>query len=174
MYIFSHVYTYLHAHTNMYTSQWWVLKITLWWPWTKINSYELKTFNYLLPVLSLCFFLSLSLTCQVNTLVCTILLWSNECPSPQCFFYTSSGRPKFAYVTNPILPETRHMTYKLHSQWRSHFCFSILPVLYTQDTFTPFLNFEVLFTNPSARAGYDTRSIFKRSLTGLNSEFSFS
>ena len=30
----------------------------------------------------------------------------------------------------------------------------------------------VLFTNPSARAGYDTRSIFKRSLTGLNSEFS--
>ena len=32
----------------------------------------------------------------------------------------------------------------------------------------------LLFTNPSARAGYDTRSIFKRSLTGLNSEFSFS
>ena len=31
-----------------------------------------------------------------------------------------------------------------------------------------------LFTKPSARAGYDTRSIFKRSLTGLNSEFSFS
>ena len=29
-------------------------------------------------------------------------------------------------------------------------------------------------TNPSARAGYDTRSIFKRSLTCLNSEFSFS
>ena len=28
--------------------------------------------------------------------------------------------------------------------------------------------------NPSARAGYDTWSIFKRSLTGLNSEFSFS
>ena len=31
-----------------------------------------------------------------------------------------------------------------------------------------------IFTNPSARVGYDTRSIFKRSLTGLNSEFSFS
>ena len=28
--------------------------------------------------------------------------------------------------------------------------------------------------NPSARAGYDTRSIFKQSLTGFNSEFSFS
>ena len=35
-------------------------------------------------------------------------------------------------------------------------------------------NLMVLFTNPSARAGYDTRSIFKQSLTGLNSEFSFS
>ena len=31
-----------------------------------------------------------------------------------------------------------------------------------------------IFTNPSARVGYDTRSIFKRSLTGLHSEFSFS
>ena len=30
----------------------------------------------------------------------------------------------------------------------------------------------IIFTNPSARAGYDTRSIFKLSLTGLNSEFS--
>ena len=29
-----------------------------------------------------------------------------------------------------------------------------------------------IFTNLSARAGYDTRSIFKQSLTGLNSEFS--
>ena len=34
--------------------------------------------------------------------------------------------------------------------------------------------FLIIFTNPSAWAGYNTRSIFKRSLTGLNSEFSFS
>ena len=32
----------------------------------------------------------------------------------------------------------------------------------------------IIFTNLSARAGYDTRSMFKRSLAGLNSEFSFS
>ena len=32
----------------------------------------------------------------------------------------------------------------------------------------------ILFTNPSARVAYDTRSIFKRSLTVLNLEFSFS
>ena len=31
-----------------------------------------------------------------------------------------------------------------------------------------------IFTNPSTRAGDDTRSSFKQSLTGLNSEFSFS
>ena len=31
-----------------------------------------------------------------------------------------------------------------------------------------------LFTNPSTREGYDKRSIFKLSLAGLNSEFSFS
>ena len=31
----------------------------------------------------------------------------------------------------------------------------------------------IIFTNLSTRAGYDTRSIFKWSLTGLKSEFSF-
>ena len=31
-----------------------------------------------------------------------------------------------------------------------------------------------IYSAPSSRAGYDTRSIFKRSLTGLNLEFSFS
>ena len=36
------------------------------------------------------------------------------------------------------------------------------------------LRLMVLFTNPSARAEYDTRSIFQQSLTGLNSEVSFS
>ena len=32
----------------------------------------------------------------------------------------------------------------------------------------------ILFTNPSYRRGYDSRLIFKRCLTGLNSEYSFS
>ena len=32
----------------------------------------------------------------------------------------------------------------------------------------------ILFTNPTAWVGYDTGSIFKRSLIGLNSDFSFS
>ena len=37
-----------------------------------------------------------------------------------------------------------------------------------------FVSVFIIFTNPSARAGYDTRSIFKLSFTSLNSEFSFS
>ena len=41
-------------------------------------------------------------------------------------------------------------------------------------SFTTQVLYFCIFTNPSARAGYDTRSIFKRSLTGLNSEFFFS
>ena len=48
------------------------------------------------------------------------------------------------------------------------------PLFCTWITLVSFVGGGVLFTNPSARAGYDTRSIFKRSLTGLNSEFSFS
>ena len=45
------------------------------------------------------------------------------------------------------------------------------------DTFLKGINLKlnvILFTNPSTRAGYDTSSVFKWSLTGLNSEFSFS
>ena len=35
------------------------------------------------------------------------------------------------------------------------------------------INVFIIITQPPARTGYDTRSIFKRSLTGLNSQFSF-
>ena len=34
--------------------------------------------------------------------------------------------------------------------------------------------YHIIFLNTSARVGYDTRLIFKQSLTGLKSEFSFS
>ena len=74
-----------------------------------------------------------SLTCHVNTLVCIVLLWSNKCPTMY----------RLLLYTNPVPPETRRMTYKLHSQQRSRFRFSILPVLYMQDTFVLVLNFEV-------------------------------
>ena len=44
----------------------------------------------------------------------------------------------------------------------------------TQTNLTYKVPIVTIFTNPSVWAGYDTRSIFKQSLTGLNSEFSFS
>ena len=53
--------------------------------------------------------------------------------------------------------------------WDEAFMCNILCVIFRTVVFI-----FIIFTNPSARAGYDTRSIFKRSLTGLNSEFSFS
>ena len=73
-------------------------------------------------------------------------------------------------------------------------CFGMLSLLYDYEEILPFLrgicSYHILpppqvkfliiciwwsyLPNPSARAGYNTRSIFKRSLTGLNSEFSFS
>ena len=43
-----------------------------------------------------------------------------------------------------------------------------------KDKLKEWIKMIILFTNPSARAGYDTRSIFMRILTGLSSEFSFS
>ena len=46
--------------------------------------------------------------------------------------------------------------------------------MYKEDLAVDNLQWLIIFTNPSARVGYDPRSIFKRSLIGLNSEFSFS
>ena len=46
-------------------------------------------------------------------------------------------------------------------------------IFFEMSNFTVFLDLTI-FTIPSAWAGYDTRSIFKQRLTGLNSEFSFS
>ena len=78
----------------------------------------------------------------------------NDCRKSQVMSHSMSLQPKgnFRYlsVNYPVAKQTDLTQFLRKSIWR------------------------VLFTNPSARAGYDTRSIFKRSLTGLNSEFSFS
>ena len=82
--------------------------------------------------------------------------FSNYCCSVDCcvvcvvsnfFFYISSNRRSEVSEQSSILA-------------------SPLPPSY--------LNALFIFTNPSARAGYDTRSVFKQSLTDLNAEFSFS
>ena len=51
-------------------------------------------------------------------------------------------------------------------------CVSNFPVMHRTFNVNAYLSL-LIFTNPSAQTGYDTRSIFKQSLTGMNSEFSF-
>ena len=95
-------------------------------------------------------------------------LFSHVSPRGDPSRFCPSGRGEF---TSASLPP------KSHAQVPS-----ILPSPSTLCLFTSgytvvlriTLYFLIIFTNPSARAGYDTKSIFKRSLTGLNSEFSFS
>ena len=53
-------------------------------------------------------------------------------------------------------------------------CIYISIFIYNQNVYIYIYIYISIFTNTSTRVGYDTRSIFKRSLTGLNSEFSFS
>ena len=102
----------------------------------------LKPFNCFLPVLSLYF----ALTCRVNTLVHSVLLWSNKCNNNN------------AKIT-PFIPvqagSNLHMSQTPSHQTRDPrptnctpkdaqtSVFSTLPVLHTQDTFAPVLNFEV-------------------------------
>ena len=78
-------------------------------------------------------------SCCVNTLVCLILLWSNKCRTTmlRLLLLYQSWLTEI-YICRKPRP-TRD--YKLHSQWCSCFCFSILSVLYTQDTLV--LNFEI-------------------------------
>ena len=77
----------------------------------------------MLPVLSLFFFLSYlsrQYTGSYNPTVKQQIQWQ------RCWdysFYTISGWLKFAYVTNPVPLKMRRITYKLHSQGHSCFCF---------------------------------------------------
>ena len=91
------------------------------------------------------------------------------------------GMPR-GVVVNVVYCDIAVSKFELQSRYSIYFRINtfekgksplILPSFGLNNTTTIFLPM-ILFTNPSARAGYDTRSNFKRSLTGLNSEFSFS
>ena len=87
----------------------------------------------MLLVLSLSFFLSY-LPCQyTGSLNPTVKQQMQQ--QQQCWdysFYTSSGWPKFAYVTNPVPPEIRSVTYKLHFQGHSCFRFFLSSTLHAR------------------------------------------
>ena len=76
-----------------------------------------------------------------------------------------------------IKKKMRRLRYdmKLHLIPRLQFwSFQEYPIIAISPRSTPTWSGLIIFTNHSTRVGYDTRSIFKRSLTGLNSQFSFS
>ena len=83
--------------------------------------------------------------------------------SHSCCIYVRAGRPAFPRPYAGVHRSTSLMSSSLLLQQ----CPACLVRL-------AWIVFLIIFINPSARAGCDTRSIFKRSLTGLNSEFSFS
>ena len=108
-----------------------------------------------------------------------------------CFYLTQSGttipsqsgpesnsNERELHIPKAPGLEPHHLIIKCHildTQWGGLYrhAYSTAPAdLYALSS-QPHMYY-ILFTHPSARAGYDTRSIFKRSLTGLNSEFSFS
>ena len=89
----------------------------------------------------------------------------------------------FLYVTSLLFIKPFHI-FTCHICWnvRHDLKGLLLAATYPRSIATAHFRFLVedhiivisYLPNPSARAGYDTRSIFKRSLTGFNSEFSFS
>ena len=68
-------------------------------------------------------------------------------------------------ITNKILYTKPHLKNSDGQDFPLGFCIIFKTSIIDLTSYLP---------NPSAREGYDTRSIFKRSLTGLNSEISFS
>ena len=104
---------------------------------------------------------------------CILLTFALVCLILMVLFCTANGRYSVSFLrflflchvlafSSAILPIC-HLKYPC-SCFSSHFSVVINISLF----------FIIIFTNSSARARYDTRSTFKRSLSGLNSEFSFS
>ena len=108
---------------------------------------------------------------------------------------SSSRRAIITYIPDPLSPpfsivhcfrlvfmaKSRIGTELLYvgSNWSSCLCSSMwrgsqVYITYVFVLTSPAVSCMSILTNPCVRTGYDTRSIFKRSWTGLNSEYSFS
>ena len=119
-------------------------------------------------------FLSVSLS-SLSTLSLSLSLYHSSLLSIffiYCHFVSTSIKPTYLPTCQPLFNfkslSLSSLVYSYLSIYLSILIF-ISPFLFQRNSI-----YLSIFTNPFARAGYDTRSIFKRSLTGLNSEFSFS
>ena len=107
-----------------------------------------------------CIYVCISVCMYVYMYICIRL-------SPTVLIYLSIYLSRFIYIH-----VCTYVCLSVRTYVRTYICMCLLPsVLYLSIYLSIY---QSIFTNPSARAGYDTRSIFKLSLTGLNSEFSFS
>ena len=101
-----------------------------------------------------------------------------------CLIYFIDTPPFFSF--NIILAKSHNISASVKAKLPHHTVLSNIKWLRKKSPWVNILNCDIgvinfmnpvaliIFTNASVRAGYDTRSGFKRSLTGLNSEFSFS
>ena len=101
---------------------------------------------------------------------------------------THSTRPRsrlYSDIPRPDAPVIYTGSFPILTAWpgRRSIYNTFIPGVYAVDYFSPWfrniclksaLTLDNPIYRPSARTGYDTRSIFKLNLTGLNSEFSFS
>ena len=111
--------------------------------------------------------------------------WTHSCSQFECFsiwlWVLYRGYPPFfleCVYLSLLYASLIFDMFLLNFTIRFFFCFKICKSPKKILKQTTCINFEaaywsifffsmLLFTNPSARAGYDTRSIFKRSLTGF-------
>ena len=111
-----------------------------------------------------------------DELISDVLLWTSSNGQAK------AGRPARTYIQQlcedtGCSPEDLPEAMNDREDWWEGSGISVLAARHDDDddlTVCKQMIYHIIFTNPSARAGYDTRSIIKRSLTGLNSEFSFS
>ena len=89
------------------------------------------------------------LNCRVNTLVCSVLLWSNKCNNPN----NAENTPLIPVLAGRNLHISQNPSHKWRDPWPTNctprtpmlrgFFFSILPELHMQVTFALVLSFEV-------------------------------
>ena len=125
-------------------------------------------FEFLASVINHYYINGLHLFCNSFELFCL------QISSDAKYFFLSSPRHCDQGLTVVIVYYFKIWIKKEHNIIIRRVIRSHMDLMYIETPCTLSIYIYILFTNPSARAGYDTRSIFKRSLTGLNSEFSFS
>ena len=152
IYIYIYIYIIIHRQTVLlYHTTSVCLDMQDVSSWDR-NPADFMSIGYLTPKLS-------SLPAQAKEFYSYILIYLYAYQRLECTIQVKSF--EFTHMWSLVMP-----TWVLNPWWEEH--------IYCPPWTDCFIVYICYLPNPSARAGYDTRSIFKWSLTGLNSEYSFS